>query len=253
VQNHDTLKLITDAFARVSLGNGVSLREADVIDAYGDLEERAAARGQDELDNWQRIPDEDIESYPDVLCFMDDDGLRFHLPAYMCFALRQYQDSQSRSTNSAVFRLCDPDSIERLRTCFTEQQVDAVIAFLTACLETGDEWLGYETIPLALRQWNGDAAAAAELRAIQDSLWAGWVGFKLGGNVPSGCGGRHPSPSLWSMVFFISAGAIPFVLMAFGIFLRQRHDGWWWIIGVCSIAIAYVAFVLESYRSTKNL
>ena len=62
-QNHMSVKKIMDAFAEVSLGNGVSLREADVIGNYGTVNEKAAAREQDELDVWQRIPDEDIENY----------------------------------------------------------------------------------------------------------------------------------------------------------------------------------------------
>lgn len=257
MQTHETIKLITDAFAGVSLGNGVSLREADVIDTYGDLEERAAARGQDELENWQQIPDEDIERFPDVFCFMDDDGLRFHLPVYMCFALRQYQDSQSRSVNAALYHLCAPECINGLLASLTRKQVDAVKAFLNRCLEIGDDCLDIDEVPLALGQWNGDNAATAELHALQASRIADaermWEWFKLSGNVPCGRGGCHPKHALWSRAFFISACTIPFVLMAFYMFFRLRRDGWWWAIGVCSIAIAFVAFVLESYRSTKNL
>jgi len=43
-QTDNAVNQIADAFADVSLGNGVSLREADVIDAYGTDDERASAR-----------------------------------------------------------------------------------------------------------------------------------------------------------------------------------------------------------------
>ena len=62
-QIDNAIKQIVEAFGNVPLGGGVSLREADVIDDYGSDEERAAARAHDELDDWQRVPDEDIENH----------------------------------------------------------------------------------------------------------------------------------------------------------------------------------------------
>ena len=62
-QTDNAVNQIADAFADVSLGNGVSLREADVIDAYGTEDERASAREQDELHDCERISDEDIETH----------------------------------------------------------------------------------------------------------------------------------------------------------------------------------------------
>jgi len=114
---------IVDAFANVTLGDGVSLREADVIDDYGSDEERATARQRDELHDWQRIADDDIENYSSVLCFMDDEGLRFHLPAYMRFTLRRYRESESMSTDSTIYRLCDPDCIKSLLS-FSHEPTD---------------------------------------------------------------------------------------------------------------------------------
>lgn len=161
-----TVKQIEDAFADVSLGNGVSLNEAEVIDDYGTDDQRAAARERDELHDWQRIPDEDIEHHPSVLCFMDDEGLRFHLPAYMRFTLRRYRESESLSTDSTIYRLSDPGCIERLLVYLTDQQIDATRSFLDMCLEIGDDCLDISQVPLALRQWHGDQAAAKELQAL---------------------------------------------------------------------------------------
>lgn len=168
-QINDAVDYIAYAFAGVTLGHGVSLREADVIDVYGTNDERTAAREQDELHDWQRIPDEDIETHSSVLCFMDDEGLRFHLPAYMRFSLRRYRESKSMSTDSTIYRLSDPDCIKRLLACLTDQQVDAIKMFLNTCLTIGNDWLDVSEVPLALRQWNGDEAAAEELKALQAS------------------------------------------------------------------------------------
>ncbi len=165
----DAVKQIVDAFADVPLGTGVSLREADVIDDYGSDDQRAAAREKDEVDDWQRIPDENIENHSSVLCFMDDEGLRFHLPAYMQFTLCRYRESESMSTDSTIYRLSDPDCIKRLLAYLTDQQIDAIKTFLNTCLEIGDDWLDVSTVPLALRQWHGDETAAEDLRAIQNA------------------------------------------------------------------------------------
>ena len=167
MQTDDAIKQIVDAFAHVSLLNGMSLREADVIDDCGTDGERAAAREHDEHHDWQRIPDEDIENHPSVLCFLDDKGLQFHLPAYMRFTLRRYRESESVSTDSTIYRLCDPDCIKRLLAYLTNQQIDAIKTFLNTCLEIGNDWLDVSSVPLALRQWQGDEAAAEQLQAAQ--------------------------------------------------------------------------------------
>ncbi|MBI1324200.1 hypothetical protein GC170_13590 [bacterium] len=162
----NTMRAIEEAFAGVSLGDGISLREADVIDDYGSESERAAARAQDEIHDWRNIPDEFIEKFPDVLCFMDDAGLRFHLPAYMRFALLRYEDSDSRSTDSAVFRLCDPSSIEQLRGFLAPAQINAILQFLLECQQNDRMGFSASDIGLAIRQWNGDETAARESKEI---------------------------------------------------------------------------------------
>ena len=166
MQTDDAISQIVHAFAHVSLGNGVSLREADVIDDYGTDDERAAVREHDEHHDWQRIPDEDIENHSS-LCFMDDKGLRFHLPAYMRFTLRRYRESESMSTDSTIYLLRDSDCIKRLLAYLTNQQIDAIKTFLNTCLEIGNDWLDVSDVPLALRQWQGDEAAAEQLQAAQ--------------------------------------------------------------------------------------
>ena len=76
----EVIKLIRDAFAGVTLGDGVSLRQTRVFDDRGSDEEAERARANDELTDWTLIPDRDIEEYYDDLCFLDAAGARFHLP-----------------------------------------------------------------------------------------------------------------------------------------------------------------------------
>ena len=179
-QTDGAIKQIVNAFAAVSLGDGISLREADVIDAYGTADEQTAAHEQDELHDWQRIPDDDLENRSSALCFMDDEGLRFHLPAYMRFTLRRYRESESMSADSTLYRLCDPDCIKQLMGFLTRSQIEAIKTFLSTCLEIGDDWLDVSYVPLALRLWQGDERAAGELQAARTASRkrvAGWFGL----------------------------------------------------------------------------
>ena len=166
-QPNDSVAQIGDGFGSVSLGNGVSLHEVDVIDDYGNEDQRAAPREADQLTDWQRIPDEDIENHASGLCFMDDEGLRFHLPAYMRFTLLRYRESEFISTDMTIYQLSAPDCITRLLGFLTDQQIDAMKGFLNACLEIGDDWLDISKVPLALRVWQGETEATVELQAVQ--------------------------------------------------------------------------------------
>ncbi len=166
----NVLKEIEQAFEGVTLGDGISLREAEVIDDYGSAEDRAEARARDETEDWRKIPDEVIEAAADALCFMDPAGLRFHLPAYMHFALRRCEDSDSRSTDAAIYRLTDSEGIEKLRQVLTHRQIGAVLAFLSAVADTDSFDTHQRRIGLAIRQWLGDEDARRELKSIEESL-----------------------------------------------------------------------------------
>ena len=277
-QTDNAVNQIADAFADVMLGNGVSLREADVIDGYGTSDERAAARKQDEFHDWQRISDGDIENYSFALCFMDDEGLRFHLPAYMRFTLRRYHESESASIDAAIYRLSDPDCIERLLVYLSDQQVDAIKVFLNTCLEIGDDWLNISSVPLALRQWHGDQAAAKELQALEDAnlavaeqiaqnLWADQEllqkcisgeltddeqqeVFALIRNATGECssGGPRPKPAIWSAALLMLVCVTPYVALGCFLYFRLRQDGMWWLVGVGGVVIAFVASLLDLRR-----
>ncbi|MFM7159429.1 MAG: DUF6714 family protein [Planctomycetaceae bacterium] len=92
---------IERAFAGVTLGDGVSLHESDVMDNWGTAEERRAAREPDEKLDWRRLVD-----HPDLavifglacggLCHLDAAGVRFHLPACLSRAVRDLDRDHDR-------------------------------------------------------------------------------------------------------------------------------------------------------------
>jgi len=97
------LNLIEAAFKDVTLEDGVSLHEADVIDNYGSAEERLAARRPDEKEDWHRLDKNELERMPWVLSFYDAKGLHFHLPAYLTMAV---EDHTQAAVDSLLFTLC---------------------------------------------------------------------------------------------------------------------------------------------------
>lgn len=126
---------IERAFASVTLEDGVSIREADVIDDYGSLEDRQKARSRDELKDWRRIPDDLLEHFHWSLSFFDAKGMRFHLPAYMAFAVRLYLRPVPDFYPWIIYSLdSDGDSFALL----SKPQKAAVRRFLTFFAAVGD-------------------------------------------------------------------------------------------------------------------
>ncbi len=92
--------LIRTAFQGVTLGNGVGLREGLGLDDYADSVTLARYRSQDEKDDWSRIPLSDLNDYHSSLSFFDEEGLRFHLPAFL---IAELEDTLNESV---LFHLC---------------------------------------------------------------------------------------------------------------------------------------------------
>lgn len=84
-------EIIKVAFKDVKLEDGVSLRQAEVMDNYGEgvtLQEFYALPQQEITDNSQEIPDEVIKRY-NYLAHMDAKGFRYYIPAFMLTAMRE--------------------------------------------------------------------------------------------------------------------------------------------------------------------
>ena len=79
--------LIKEAFSKVTLGNGVGLREAQGLDDYAGAETCASYRANDEKNDWSRISIDELNACYSSLSFFDAEGMRFHLPAFLIAAL----------------------------------------------------------------------------------------------------------------------------------------------------------------------
>jgi hypothetical protein len=82
-QKQHVLSLVRAAFAGVTLGEGVGLRQGQGLDDYADAHTLALDRAQDEKRDWLAIPTADLDHCSSSLSFFDAEGMRFHLPAYL--------------------------------------------------------------------------------------------------------------------------------------------------------------------------
>jgi hypothetical protein len=82
------------AFAGVTLGSGISLRQAESIDGtILGFEPTHAGPGPDEItDDWTGIPESEL--LRDNIAHLDADGLRYYLPALMLWLLDHYDEDR---------------------------------------------------------------------------------------------------------------------------------------------------------------
>jgi hypothetical protein len=120
------------AFVEVHLGNGTSLHQARALD---DLESPEAVRHLDKETDWGQIQDSKIECFPDTLAFMDAEGFRFHIPAFMIYSLNHYRTSIFSSSVCAAIYALDPSIEPRdwqlaKYVLFSEEQKRVILRFL---------------------------------------------------------------------------------------------------------------------------
>jgi hypothetical protein len=140
----DLINQIETAFSTVELGNGIGLYEAEALDNYADAEKvsRAKVKDRESWKSWRDIPEKVIERSHSALCFVDPEGMRFLLPAYMLFACRYYKTSDAASIDSAVYALDrGNDKLGIDLSILSTAQISAIIAFLKFMIDAGEYWV----------------------------------------------------------------------------------------------------------------
>jgi len=101
------IKEIHTAFESVKIDGGVTLHETEILDIGGTNQELINAKKKD-IDNfWFEVKDEWIESIRGVggLCFLDELGFRYYLPAYMVWFVCKSESSESDAGDALLFLL----------------------------------------------------------------------------------------------------------------------------------------------------
>jgi hypothetical protein len=108
---------IRSAFAGVVLGNGVSVRQSEVIDRYGEgySDQRfRALPGSEITDDWESVPDAELERA--CVAHLDAEGFRYYIPALALSVIRNYDAASIRviGTISSLYPKA-PNSVYTLR------------------------------------------------------------------------------------------------------------------------------------------
>lgn len=122
----DVIQEIERAFDGVTRDDGITLHEAVALDDYASDDGRAQARLLDTESRWQDVPDKDIEREYTIFSFLDDQGFRYYLPAYLTWALRNFEHTQSASLDSIIFALEPSSYFPQRSTLFDHAQAAAI-------------------------------------------------------------------------------------------------------------------------------
>ncbi len=148
VDKASLIKVIQKAFKGVVLSGGIGLYEADSVDLHVSEAERLDARKKDIFSDWKRIPENVIEKCFSSLSFMDEHGLKFAIPAFMVFSVKNFDSSASASIDSIIGAL----SIKRDWSFLSNEQKKAVASFIEFMILEADVYLDMSQASLAYEE-----------------------------------------------------------------------------------------------------
>lgn len=136
----ELIGVIESAFDGVPQPDDITLHVAEAHDNY-DYDHNAKHREKDFIGRWQDVPSEHIQRCRAALSFVDKVGMRYYLPAYMTWYLRNF-GSDVVFDDGALYALdnhpTDPQLSEYHRerfSLFTPEQLRACALFVKYCSE----------------------------------------------------------------------------------------------------------------------
>jgi len=142
---------IQTAFKDVQLKDGIGINQADRIE----LRQRDVliqkGRNLDRMwwKEWGDIEDKYISSYSDVMYYMDSQGIKWALPAYMIYIINHYKEG-SFSIDSTIYVLESGGLGVDKKDLYTEAQKKVIAHFLSFMVEVAEQWVDAESSQNAL-------------------------------------------------------------------------------------------------------
>lgn len=133
----ELIQLIEKAFDGVPKSVEVTLRVARGYDDYLPESQMSELRAKDIDKRWQEVTDEDLQEYWDVHPFLDPEGFRYYIPAFMIWCIRYYNSSDLATGQWTLSSLwLEPEKLEILNSA----QCKAIVEFLKFAIDAFDEF-----------------------------------------------------------------------------------------------------------------
>ncbi|MBM0745278.1 hypothetical protein JOY44_27795 (plasmid) [Phormidium sp. CLA17] len=110
------IEQIASAFANVERWDGVTLHQAIALDSYASDKAVAAARLQDTDTHWTEIQRVTLVDFESALSFMDEQGTRYYLPAFIAVFCRMRYGQNNREQGFEPL-VCTSQEPETLYDC----------------------------------------------------------------------------------------------------------------------------------------
>lgn len=155
MEREQLIKEIETAFKDVELKDGIGIYEADEIDMGSSPKIIQKGNNKDRMwwKSWKAIEDKYVASYSSVMDFMDSQGIKWALPAYMIYSINHFKEG-SFSVDTTIYTLERGAQGHDKLDLFTPEQKKAIAHFLQYMIEVGDEWVDAESAKTALeKEW----------------------------------------------------------------------------------------------------
>jgi hypothetical protein len=167
----DAAEAIIDAIRRAFAGvppGRITLHEAEIMDGYPSAAECQQARVLDTDVSWDQVPDAAIEECPTALNYLDHEGWRYYVPAYMIWSLRYFRSSDSIVSDFTIYTFDPSASNPQLRKYKRERfrlldhaQSCAVCRFLRF-MAANDDLADWRVANIALTEYWGKFCADSD-------------------------------------------------------------------------------------------
>jgi len=151
---------ICTAFRGVTLGRGMSLRQAQLADRVRDEtgSSDSASPANEEVTDWSKVPLDELDR--DCVAHLDAEGFRYYIPALMLSVLDHYHPGSMRviGTLSGLYpkKDCWGYSMHRY-SLLTHAQKAAIARFLAVLPELVElDFQDQKIVPRALRNYWGE-------------------------------------------------------------------------------------------------
>ncbi len=147
MDKQDLINNITNAFSGVELGDGVGLLQAQAMDDWEPEDVQEKSRQNDEKKDWQSIKYEALDECRSSLSFFDEDGMRFHIPAYIIGSILDEVDDP-------IFHLTQLDDFGASRfSSLNQKQKESIIMYLHWCIAQEEYSFDIPSIKRALNEF----------------------------------------------------------------------------------------------------